>query len=123
MNLEKMTVKSREALAAAQRLATERNHQQVEPAHLLAALLAQDEGVVWPLLHKIGADPRGLLVSLNNSFSDRPQVYGGQVYLSEASATVLESAAAEAEALGDLYLSTEHILLALVEVKDETGDL
>ena len=60
MDVNKLTLKSQEALAAAQSSATDRNNQQVEPAHLLAALLSQPEGVVYPLLQKLGAAPKTL---------------------------------------------------------------
>ena len=60
MNADKLTVKSQEALAAAQRLARDRNHAQIEDAHLLAALLGQADGVVFPLLQKMEAQPRSL---------------------------------------------------------------
>ncbi|HYN35711.1 MAG TPA: ATP-dependent chaperone ClpB [Actinomycetota bacterium] len=123
MNREKFTLKSRDALGAAQRLAMENNHQQVEPTHLLAALIGQNEGVVFPLLHKMGADPRGILVALESSLAGTPKVYGGEVHLSKGLAEVLESAAGEADGLGDAYVSTEHLLLALLAGLDDAARL
>jgi ATP-dependent Clp protease ATP-binding subunit ClpB len=124
MDLNKLTLKSQEALAGAQRRATELNHQQVEPAHLLAALLGEPEGVVWPLLQKLGASPQALRNRLEAIVADIPKVYGSiEVYLSRDIRSVLETAFREAEALGDAYVSTEHLLLALLEGRDDVAAL
>ena len=124
MDLNKLTLKSQEALATAQTLAQGRNHQQVEPAHVLGALLAQPEGVVFPLLQKLEASPRSLSNRLEGVLEGLPRVYGSvEIYLSTAVRTTLESAFREAEALGDAYVSTEHILLALLEGKDDVAAL
>ncbi|CAN5572819.1 ATP-dependent chaperone ClpB [soil metagenome] len=122
MDLNKLTLKSQEALAAAQRLAGERNHQQVESPHLLAALLSQADGVVLPLLQKLGV-PAGTVRARVNDVLDRvPKVYGTvESYLSQGLRSVLEQAITEAEGLGDAYVSTEHLLLALLEQRDEAG--
>ncbi|MDQ4064640.1 MAG: ATP-dependent chaperone ClpB, partial [Actinomycetota bacterium] len=122
MDVNKLTVKSQEALARAQQAAAERNHQQVEPAHLLAALLAESEGVVFPLLQKLGISPRTLRQRTDEILDAIPRVYGQvETYLSTGFRTTLEKAFAEAEALGDAYVSTEHLLLALLEGRDETA--
>jgi ATP-dependent Clp protease ATP-binding subunit ClpB len=124
MDLNKLTLKSQEALASAQSFAQERNHQQVEPAHLLAALLAQPEGVVFPLLQKLEASPRSLGNRLEAVLERLPRVYGGvEIYLSTAIRSTLEGAFREAEVLGDAYVSTEHLLLALLEAKDDVAAL
>ena len=124
MDLNKLTLKSQEALASAQALAQQRNHQQVEPAHLLGALLAQPEGVVFPLLQKLEASPRSLGNRLEAVLERLPHVYGGvEIYLSAAIRTTLETAFKEAEALGDAYVSTEHLLLALLEGRDDVAAL
>ena len=124
MDLNKLTLKSQEALASAQALAQQRNHQQVEPAHLFGALLAQPEGVVFPLLQKLEASPRSLTNRLEAVLEGLPRVYGGvEIYLSAAIRTTLETAFKEAEALGDAYVSTEHLLLALLENKDDVSAL
>ncbi|MGH2694848.1 MAG: ATP-dependent chaperone ClpB [Actinomycetota bacterium] len=124
MDLNKLTVKSQEALAGAQTLAGDLNHQQVEPAHLLAALLGQSEGVVFPLLQKMGASPRALRTRLDDVLARLPKVYGQvEIYLSQGLRSVLERAFSEAEGLGDAYVSTEHLLLALVEQRDEVAAL
>ncbi len=117
MDLNKLTLKSQEALQAAQELARSRNHQLVEPAHVLSAVVADPEGVVFPLLQKLGQSPR-LLRDRAEEILDRiPKVYGSQedLYLSAATRHVLERAFTEAAALSDDYVSTEHLFLALLE--------
>ena len=124
MDLNKLTLKSQEALAAAQRLAGELNHQQVDNAHLLAALLGEPEGVVYPLLQKLDASPRAVRTSLDAILDRLPKVYGGvEVYLSPGFRSVLEAAFKEAEGLGDAYVSTEHLLLALLDAGDDVAVL
>src|SRR5688500_15529062 len=107
MDPNKLTLKSQNALAEAGRLATELNHQQVAPPHLLAALLGDPEGVVFPLLQKLGASPRALRERLSGALDGLPKVYGSvDTYLSSDLNTVLESAFDEADGLGDAYVST-----------------
>ncbi|CAN5271726.1 ATP-dependent chaperone ClpB [soil metagenome] len=119
MNPDKLTVKSQEAFTSAQRLARERNHAQIEEAHLLNALLGQAEGVVYPLLQKLEAQPRSLQTAVEAALDGLPKVYGGvEPYLSQALSRTLGRAETEAAALGDSYVSTEHLLLALLD-----GDL
>jgi ATP-dependent Clp protease ATP-binding subunit ClpB len=124
MDLNKLTIKSQEALAAAQNMATELNHQQVEPAHLLAALLGQPEGVTYPILQKLGASPRALRNRLEGVLERLPKVYGQvETYLSQPLRSLLEQAFKEAEGLGDAYVSTEHLLLALLEQKGDAASV
>src|SRR5690554_6029922 len=114
---QKFTVKSQEALAEAIASASAAQNPQLEPAHLLAALLAQPGGVAVGLLDAVGADQgrraRAALVAL-------PTLSGavGQPKASRATGAVLESARKEAESLGDEYLSTEHLLLGLAAGSD-----
>src|SRR5918999_1253291 len=117
MDLNRLTLRSREAVTQAQRLAAERNHQQVEPEHLLDALLSDPEGVIYPLLHAMGLSPRAVRDPLDQHLGRMPKVYGPQqeVTLSMAARHVLERAFNEAAALGDEYVSTEHLLLAMLE--------
>ena len=122
MDINKLTLKSQEALAAGQKLAGDMNHQQVEPAHVLAALLSDPEGVVYPVLQKLGASPRTLLNRLDDVLSRVPKVYGQvEIYLSHNLRSALDRAFEEAEQLGDAYVSTEHILLAILEHKDDAA--
>ena len=124
MDINKLTLKSQEALQAAQRLATENNNQQVETAHLMGALLGQTDGVTLPLMQKLGISPQSLRSKVEGLLDRAPKVYGQvDVYLSPAMRSVLERAFSEAEALGDSYVSTEHLLLALLEERDEVASV
>src|SRR5436190_8858754 len=119
MDLNTLTLKSQEALQAAQVLAADRNHQQVEPAHILFALLSDPEGVVYPLLQKLGQSPRALRDRTEELLARIPKVYAGsgqqEPYLSVGTRHILERAFTEATALTDEYVSTEHLFLALLE--------
>ncbi|MDH3520645.1 MAG: ATP-dependent chaperone ClpB [Myxococcales bacterium] len=125
MRFDKLTIKSQEALAEAQSLATTRGHSEIQPAHLLRALLGQPEGSTVPVLQKLGISLDRLQGELESLLERVPKVTGGaQPQLSRASAGVLEAAFAEAEALKDEYVSTEHLLLAIAsEKKDPAGRL
>jgi len=126
MRLDKLTIKSQEALSAAQELASGRSHAAVEPAHLLTALLAQSEGVTVPILDKLGVSADRLRSELDTLLSRLPKVSGAaaQVRLGDATGRVLEAAFREAEGLKDDYVSTEHLLLALAaEKSDAAGEL
>jgi ATP-dependent Clp protease ATP-binding subunit ClpB len=119
MRMDKFTVKAQEALQAAQSLADQHNHQAIEPEHLLRALLEQREGVVGPVLAKLGARPDAILREVNATLEGIPKVRGasGQ-YLGERTRQALERAHAEAQRLRDEYVSTEHLLLALAQERD-----
>jgi ATP-dependent Clp protease ATP-binding subunit ClpB len=119
MRLDKFTVKAQEALQSAQALADQRTHQAIEPEHLLAALLEQREGVVGPLLAKLGARTDALRQALETELAKLPSVAGGGgQYVTERTQRILESAQAEATRLKDEYVSTEHLLVALAQERD-----
>lgn len=118
IRFEKLTVKGQEALAEAQNIASSRNHQQVEVEHLLAALLQQPEGTVSALLKKMGVVASLVADETERELEKFPQVSGpgaGQVYISQRLNAVLDQAQAEADAMKDEYISTEHIFLAIAE--------
>jgi len=117
MNLEKYTQKSQEALLSAQRIAQGYNHQAIEPAHLLLALLQQDQGVVPALVSKIAGSPRALQTELTQALSGQPRVSGSnmEVGLSRPAADTLQAAERYAKGMQDDYVSTEHILLGLTD--------
>jgi ATP-dependent Clp protease ATP-binding subunit ClpB len=119
MDANKLTMKSQAALEGARQQAVVRNHQAIEPEHLLFALLSDAEGVVYPLLHAVGAAPKPLRDGVESALDRLPKVFaqGGaaEVRISPALATVLDAAFREADALTDEYVSTEHLLLALLE--------
>jgi ATP-dependent Clp protease ATP-binding subunit ClpB len=119
MRPDKFTVKAQEALQAAQSLAVQQNHQAIEPEHLLAALLEQREGVVGPVLAKLGARPEAIEKSLKAELAKLPTVRGGSgQYLGERTQAAFERGEAEALRLKDDYVSTEHLLLALAQDRD-----
>ncbi len=117
MAVDKPTERAQEAIAVSARIAGERGNPVVEPDHLLAALLEAREGVVEPVLQRAGADMAGLRAAVEASIGRRPQVSGSATgaQLSNPYRAVLRRAGKEAEALGDEYISTEHILLGLVD--------
>jgi ATP-dependent Clp protease ATP-binding subunit ClpB len=114
MRLDKLTVKTREALVAAQELAQRHGQAEMQPEHVLAALLAQEGGLVPALVKKVGADPARLLEDINQAIDRLPKQQGGlEVGLSRKSRDLIETAEREAEGFKDEYTSTEHLLLAL----------
>ncbi len=125
MRLDKLTTKSQEALQQAQSLADKRNHQAIDVEHLLFALLSQKEGVVISLLQKLGVTVGTLAEGLQKALDRLPQVTGtaGQSFITPRLKKIIESAESEAEALKDEYVSTEHLLLAMVQDSGEAGKL
>ncbi|MDJ0787225.1 MAG: ATP-dependent chaperone ClpB [Myxococcota bacterium] len=120
MRYDKLTLKSQEALSEAQSDAAARGHSQIVPAHLLRALVGQPEGSTVPILQKIGVPLDGLQAKLEEALEGLPKVHGGaQAQISPATARILEAAFGHAEARGDEYVSTEHLLLAIAA---ETGE-
>src|SRR5215510_10717018 len=122
----KLTRKTTEALGAAQSLAGDHHHSQVTPDHLLAALVSQPESVVLPVLERIGVAAKVVRDRTQEALGRQAQVYGQttqQAQLSPDTYRVLESADAQRVDLGDDYLSTEHLLLAMTEVSGGVGDL
>ncbi len=116
MNLNKFTEKAQEALLAAQRLAEERSHTQVEVEHLLYALLDQQGGIVPQIVGKLGLDLGRLKQQVEAELEHQPRAYGpAQVYVSPRLKQVLDGAAEAAKRLRDEYISTEHLLLAIVD--------
>lgn len=120
MRFDKFTIKAQEAVQESQSIAEKYDHQQVEPEHLLMALILPQEGVVTPLLQKLGVDPAMVLQQVEQALQKIPQVHGGvgQLYISPRSKKVLDQSFKEAERLKDEYVSTEHVFIA---VADERG--
>jgi len=113
---DRLTVKAQEAVQAAQAIADREGQQQLEPEHLLAALLDEEDGVVGALLAKLGARAEGLRRDVLGEIRRLPRVSGGSgPYLGPRLKAVLEAAWTEAERLKDEYCSTEHLLLALAQ--------
>jgi ATP-dependent Clp protease ATP-binding subunit ClpB len=119
MNFEKLTIKAQEALSEAQKKAESLGHQAIENEHLLAALIAQKEGIIRPILEKLGAKPDSIANDLEKALQKMPRVEGmTQVYISPQLKQALDIAFAEADHLKDKYVSTEHMLIGLSEIKD-----
>jgi len=115
---DKLTVKSREALADADRLARERGHQEIQAVHVLWALLRQTDGIVRPLLEKAGAAPAAVEKRLELALDRLPRVEGGETYIGPAFRGLFDRALREAEQFKDQFVSTEHFLLAMTQGKD-----
>jgi ATP-dependent Clp protease ATP-binding subunit ClpB len=122
---DKFTVKAQEALQAAQEMGERSGQQQIEPLHVLWALAAQGDGVVPPLLEKLGVSPALIASEAEKQIERLPKVSGvSQQQFSSATTKVLERAFDEAQRLKDEYVSTEHILLAIAAAdKDPAGQL
>jgi ATP-dependent Clp protease ATP-binding subunit ClpB len=119
MNINKYTEKAREAVAAALELASQRNNPQVEPEHLLVALIEQREGIVPELLRKMNVDVAAITRAARELLGKLPGAYGGsQPVGSPRFKLVTDQAQAEADRLKDEYVSTEHLFVAIA---DETG--
>jgi len=118
MQFDKFTLKSQEAIQAAQQHAVNNSQQEIRPAHLVKAILEQPEGVVVPVLKKMDIDPSLVLMDTNNAITAIPKVSGsgaGQVYASAELQKILDSAFTIASSMQDDYVSQEHIFLAIIK--------
>src|SRR5688500_7146023 len=119
MNIQKYTEKAQEAILNARQMAEEANNNQIEPVHVLVALIEQPEGVVPQVLSCLGIDVGGTVERLRAELQKLPQVYGaGQVYLSGATNELAKRAEQLASSMKDEYVSTEHLLLAMTDDAD-----
>jgi ATP-dependent Clp protease ATP-binding subunit ClpB len=125
MQLDRFTIKSQEAIQAALRLAEDRSNPQATPEHLLVVLLEQAEGIVVPVLRKVGADPAAIRAAVNGALDALPRMTGpsGGSGPSQELIQVLRAAEAEMRQLGDEYVSTEHLLLSLSGHNSKAGEL
>ncbi len=117
MKLDKFTQKSQEAIFQAQQSASELQHQAIEPAHLLLALLRQEDGVVPAIVAKVAGSAQGLRDDLQKELDKRPKIQGAkmEIGLAQSSADVLSAAERYARGMQDDYVSTEHLLLGLTD--------
>src|SRR5262245_48086433 len=118
MDMDKLTLKTRAALEGAQQQALARSHQEIVPEHVLFALLSDPEGVVYPLLQQLGVHPKTLRDRVEAALDRIPKVFaGGQVEprFGPSVSQLLQMAGAEADQLTDEYISTEHLLLAMLD--------
>src|ERR671936_511710 len=112
---DRLTEKTQEAIQQAQTLAQEAQQQEITPEHLLLALLQQADLTVPPILQRIGVDPARGAAELTTQLDKLPKVYGAETYIGSRLRRVLDAASTEMERLKDEYLSTEHVLLAIVD--------
>jgi ATP-dependent Clp protease ATP-binding subunit ClpB len=123
MTLDKFTIKAQDGLAVAQQIASEYNHQQIEPEHIILALLKDTQGIVSVILKKAGLNLSAVQTSMEHIIKTFPKVQGssvGQVYLSARTNQLINEALKIAGNLKDEYISTEHLLLAMVN--SDRGD-
>jgi ATP-dependent Clp protease ATP-binding subunit ClpB len=124
MRLDKFTLRAQEAIQAAIELAERNQNQQVEPEHLLAAMLEQPEGIVRPILGKLGVNVQVVLNDVQAAIARFPRVEGGQQYFSPRLSQIFTATQKHADKMQDEFNSTEHLLLAIVDEKDgEAGKI
>jgi ATP-dependent Clp protease ATP-binding subunit ClpB len=124
MRLEKFTLRGQEAIQSAIESAERNQNQQVEPEHLLLAMLEQPEGTVRPVLGKLGVNVPVILNDVQAAIGRFPKVQGGQQYFSPRISQIFNVAEKQATSMKDEYTSTEHLLLAIVDEKDgEAGKI
>ncbi len=125
MNLQKFTVKAQEAVQRAAEIAQSRTHQGIDPAHLASAFLTDEGGLALTLMQRVGANVPALVGRIDAVLDSLPRVSGASVsgqFMTPALNAVFDDALARAETLGDDFVSTEHLLLALADSKSPTGD-
>ena len=124
MNYENFTIKVQEALQESSSIANKNDNAEISPEHLLQALLEQQDGLIVPVVERIGVNANELNTRVNDLIKSNPKVSGAaQVYFSSALQKILANAEKEMAAFKDQYLSTEHLLLAMSESDGPAGDL
>ena len=121
MRFDKFTIKSQELIQNAQTLASQHNNQEIEPEHLMSAMLAEEEGIATAMLRKLGVSPNSVTQDLVLIIDKLPKVTGsgmGDVHISQTTNDVFEAAFVEAAKMKDQYVSIEHIFLAISDKKD-----
>ena len=125
LSFDRMTIKTQEALARAQQLAGENGQQQIEPVHLLRAVVADKESTAHAVCKKIGLDPELFVERIDKEISRLPRVSGGvgQIYLSSQTQQLFDRALKASSQLRDEYVSVEHLFLALADESGAAGSL
>src|SRR6516162_191380 len=121
MRIDRLTAKMQEALQESQSLASNLHHQELTPEHLMLALLRQPDGLVRPLLEKLGVQSQSIEERLVSELSKRPKISGGEQYLGNELRNLLSSAEGEMSRLKDEFVSVEHVLMALVSSQSAAG--
>jgi ATP-dependent Clp protease ATP-binding subunit ClpB len=123
MRLDRLTIKAQEAIQSSQQLAEKHGHQQIDPEHLLKAIIDQKDGAIPPLLDRIGVSPNLLLSKIDEVVDRLPRVSGeglDRAYISRRTQNILDRSSKEAGQMKDQYVSLEHIIIAIAE--EDTGD-
>ena len=122
---DRLTIKAQESIEGASQVARKYNHSQIEPEHILSALIQQKEGVIPPLLNRLGVELALLQQELEKIFNGKSRAYGDtmQTSLAPVSFQILQRAEKKADKLKDDYVSTEHLLMAMLEGGDKTAEL
>jgi ATP-dependent Clp protease ATP-binding subunit ClpB len=123
MRLDKLTIKAQESVVRAQETAQRLDNAEIRPLHLLAALLEESDGVVLPLLQRIGANVSRIQQIAQSELDRLPKATGTQLGISRATNDILAAAQKEADRLKDEFVSTEHLLLALTQVQSEAREI
>ncbi len=124
MRFDKLTIKAQEVVAGAQERAAANQHAAVAPMHLLAAMLHESEGgIVKPMLEKVGAHLPRIQKIVSDELERLPKVSGGQLSVDPKLQEVFNAAQKEADKLKDEYISTEHLLLALLDAQSDAKDV
>ncbi|MFW6377952.1 MAG: ATP-dependent chaperone ClpB [Bacillota bacterium] len=126
MKMDDFTRRAQEQLATAQQIATDNNNQEIYPPHLLKAMLEEDQGITQPILEQLGLNLEQLNKDCQKLITQLPEVYSSdsnQIYMSRDMQNVLQQSRQEAKKLNDDYISTEHILIALVNSNTKTAKL
>lgn len=125
MKLEKFTFKAQEALQSAQKIAESHNHTQLEPEHILKALVEQDGGIIPIILDRVGVNSKIISTELDEIIERFPKISGGayQLYLSMPAKQVLDRAEALAKEMRDEFISTEHLFLSILDSPSRAGEL
>jgi len=125
MQIDKFTIKAQEAISRAQSVASEYGNQNIDDFHLMAALLEQEDGIVTPVLQKLGVNIGEFKDKIKDLIKKNPKVTGqsAQVYISQQLNDVLNNSIKEAERLKDEYVSTEHILISMAQSTGKVGQL
>ncbi len=119
MRFDKLTIKSQELIQESQSLAAQKSHQQIDPEHLLTAMVGERDALASSVLRKLGVSPDAVAADLSDALERLPSVSGGtgEVYMSQRTQSVMERAFSEASKMKDDYVSLEHILLAIADDK------
>ncbi len=126
MRLDRFTIRAQEGITNAQRIATDNNNQEITPEHLLSALLDQEEGIVVPILKKVGANPDVIRTDLSAEIERIPKVYGAAeagAYMAPALKKAIDTAFKEMERLKDEFVSTEHLLVGIVDTEGRASEV